>query len=103
MNSTTTMSSSKTTTIRDAIIKDHRKLATYYNDVIQSSNDTDAQERYGNRFTRELARHLVAEDIILYPAFRKYLGADGKNMAWGDCKDHHEVRVRDQSFFPKYC
>jgi hemerythrin superfamily protein len=55
------------TTISDAIKKDHRELTDYYNEVINSS-DHDHQERYGNQLTWELARHSVAEELLVYPA-----------------------------------
>ncbi|EGU77030.1 hypothetical protein IWW34DRAFT_894092 [Fusarium oxysporum f. sp. albedinis] len=42
--------------ISDAITKDHRDLKEYYNEVV-TSTDLDHQQRYGNQFTWELARH----------------------------------------------
>jgi hemerythrin superfamily protein len=78
------------TTISNAIIKDHRELAQYYNEVVNSS-DHDHQQRYGNQFTWELARHSVGEELVVYPAFEKYMGSKGKEMAEHDRKEHHEV------------
>jgi len=78
-------------TISDAIIKDHRELEQYYKEVVNSS-DHDHQQRYGNQFTWELARHSVGEELVVYPAFEKYLGADGKKMADSDRKEHHSVK-----------
>lgn len=77
-------------TVTDALTKDHRELESYYNEVINST-DKDHQQRYGNQFTWELARHSVAEELIIYPAFEKYLGAKGKEMADKDRAEHHEV------------
>lgn len=77
-------------TISDAIIKDHRELESYYNEVI-NSNDHDHQQRYGNQFTWELARHSVGEELVVYPAFEKYLGSKGHDMAESDRKDHHKA------------
>lgn len=79
-------------TISDAIIKDHRELEQYYNEVINSS-DPDHQQRFGNQFTWELARHSVGEELVVYPSFEKYLGDKGKTMAENDRREHHEVRV----------
>ncbi|KAK7425455.1 hypothetical protein QQZ08_008020 [Neonectria magnoliae] len=67
-------------TISDAVKKDHRELEQYYN------------ERYGNQFTWELARHSVGEELVVYPAMEKHLGAEGKEMAEGDRKEHHHVK-----------
>jgi len=78
-------------TISDAITSDHRDLEQYYNEVVNSS-DHDHQERFGNQFTWELARHSVGEELIVYPAFEKYLGAKGKEMADSDRKEHHRVK-----------
>lgn len=77
-------------TISDAITKDHRELEQYYNEVTKSS-DHDHQERFGNQFTWELARHSVAEELIVYPAFEHYMGDKGHQMAETDRKDHHRV------------
>jgi len=79
-------------TISDVIIKDHREIEEYYNEVVNSS-DHDHQERYGNQFTWELARHSVGEELVVYPAFEKYMGAEGKAMAESDRKEHHQVRI----------
>jgi len=84
-------------TITDAITKDHRELEQYYNEVVNSS-DPDHQQRYGNQFTWELARHSVAEELIVYPAFEKYIDLEGKAMAEKDRKEHHEVKLMLKDF-----
>jgi hemerythrin-like domain-containing protein len=85
------------TTISQAITKDHRELEEYYNEVISNAGNTDHQQRYGNQFVWELARHSVGEELVVYPAFEKYLGAQGKQMAEQDRKEHHEVRLAHSS------
>ncbi|KAI1298005.1 hemerythrin HHE cation binding domain-containing protein [Xylaria venustula] len=90
-------STATTATISQAITKDHRELEQYYNEVINSS-DHDHQQRYGNQFTWELARHSVGEELVVYPAFEKYLGAKGKEMAESDRKEHHEVKEMLKEF-----
>ena len=74
----------------EAITSDHRELEKYYNEVV-SSKDVDHQTRYGNQFTWELARHSVAEELIVYPAMEKYMGEGGKAHAEKDRKQHHTV------------
>ncbi|KAI6777696.1 HHE domain containing protein [Emericellopsis cladophorae] len=78
-------------TISSAITKDHRELEQYYNQVINTTNH-DHQQRYGNQCTWELARHSVGEELVVYPAFEKFLGAKGKEMAESDRKEHHQVK-----------
>jgi len=78
-------------TISDVIIKDHRELERYYNEVINSKS-VDHQTRYGNQFTWELARHSVAEELIVYPAMEKYMGEEGHGHAEKDRKEHHRVK-----------
>jgi hemerythrin superfamily protein len=78
-------------TISAAITKDHRELEEYYNEVV-NSNDHDHQTRFGNQFTWELARHSVGEELVVYPAFEKYLGDKGTAMAESDRQEHHRVR-----------
>ena len=83
--------------ISEAITKDHRELEDYYNEVINST-DHDHQERFGNQFTWELARHSVGEELVVYPAFEKYMGAKGHDMAESDRKDHHKVKEMLKEF-----
>ncbi|KAJ6441620.1 hypothetical protein O9K51_05171 [Purpureocillium lavendulum] len=79
-------------TISDVITKDHRELEQYHNEVVNNAGNCDHQQRYGNQFTWELARHSVGEELVVYPAFEKHLGTKGKEMAEHDRKEHHQVR-----------
>ena len=79
-------------TISEVIKKNHQELESYYKEVIGSS-DHDHQERFGNQFTWELARHSVAEELLVYPAFESHLGDRGHNMAEEDRKGLHRVRI----------
>ena len=98
-------------TISEAITKDHRELEAYYNEVVNNPADIDHQTRYGNQFTWELARHSVAEELLVYPAMEKYMGAEGKEHAESDRKQHHRVKellkdfqntdARDSTYVPK--
>ncbi|KAJ6783938.1 hypothetical protein PWT90_02121 [Aphanocladium album] len=85
-------------TISSAIIKDHRELKQYYDEVVNNANNHDHQQRYGNQFTWELARHSVGEELVVYPALEKYLGERGKEMADHDRKEHHEVKEMLKQF-----
>jgi len=85
------------TTITDPIVKDHRELEQYYNEIV-NSNDHDHQARFGNQFIWELARHSVGEELVVYPAFEKYLGDKGHEMAEEDRKEHHSVKEMLKQF-----
>ena len=74
----------KKSTISAAITKDHRELEQYYNEVVNNPSDHDHQQRFGNQFTWELARHSVAEELIVYPAFERHMGQEGRELAEHD-------------------
>ncbi|KAK7178158.1 HHE domain-containing protein [Paraphaeosphaeria sporulosa] len=78
-------------TVSDVIIHDHKELKDCYDEIVNST-DHDHQARYGNQFVWELARHSIAEELIIYPAFEKYLGQEGKSMAESDRKEHHKLK-----------
>jgi hemerythrin superfamily protein len=84
-------------TISDAITKDHRELKEYYDEIVNNPDNIDHQTRYGNQFTWELARHSVAEELLVYPALEKYLGDKGKEHADQDRKEHHKVSHRSHA------
>lgn len=58
--------------ITDAICNDHREIQSYY-DLIINAEDDDEQTRFQNQFTWELARHVVGEALVLYPALEAQL------------------------------
>lgn len=98
-------------TISEAITRDHRDLRRYYDEIVNNKGDLDHQDRYGNQFRWQLARHSVAEELIVYPAFEKYLGDTGKVQADRDREQHHKLKVllkefqklnaADDAFVPK--
>ncbi|EPY53082.1 cation binding protein [Schizosaccharomyces cryophilus OY26] len=77
--------------ISDVVFKDHRELQDYYN-KIKVAKDTDTAIRWQNQFVWELARHSVAEEIVVYPKFQKYLGDVGKSLAEKDRNEHQIVK-----------
>ncbi|KAJ6090315.1 hypothetical protein N7486_009130 [Penicillium sp. IBT 16267x] len=62
--------------ISDMICADHRDLKSYYDRIIHTE-DADEQTRWQNMFTWALARHVVGEELVLYPALNKHLHQDG--------------------------
>ncbi|KAH7366657.1 hypothetical protein BKA66DRAFT_444549 [Pyrenochaeta sp. MPI-SDFR-AT-0127] len=85
-------------TVSEAITKDHRELEQYYNEIVGNPNDIDHIARYGNQFTWELARHSVAEELLIYTAMEKYMGQKGKEHAESDRKQHHQVKEMLKEF-----
>ncbi|KAL6703598.1 hypothetical protein ACN47E_009458 [Coniothyrium glycines] len=83
---------SSVSTISEVITRDHRELEKYYKEVINNPDDIDHQERWGNQFRWELARHSVAEELLVYPAMEKYLGELGHKHAEHDRKQHHRIK-----------
>ncbi|KAJ4374723.1 hypothetical protein N0V83_001798 [Neocucurbitaria cava] len=98
-------------TVTDAITEDHRELEKYYNEIVNNPTDVDHIERFGNQFRWELARHSVAEELLIYPAMEKYMGEKGKQNADRDREQHHRVkellkefqnmRAHDSGYIPK--
>jgi hemerythrin superfamily protein len=98
-------------TISEAIKNDHRELRRYYDEIVNHKGNFDHQDRYGNQFRWQLARHAVAEELLVYPALEKYLGDAGKALADGDREQHHKIKVllkdfqqlnaADDAFIPK--
>ncbi|KAI9852447.1 MAG: hypothetical protein M1830_006793 [Pleopsidium flavum] len=85
------------TTITDAITEDHRELEEYYQTILDAK-DEDTRTRYQNQFTWELARHSIGEELVVYPAMEKYLGADGKAKADHDREEHQTVKEHLKKF-----
>ncbi|KAK6338464.1 hypothetical protein TWF730_002527 [Orbilia blumenaviensis] len=90
-NGTTFANRPMMSALSDAIIRDHSELNEYY-ERIMGTDDLDTQTRYQNLFTWELARHSIGEELVVYPAFEKHLGPEGKEMADKDREDHQRVK-----------
>ncbi|WEW57326.1 hypothetical protein PRK78_002791 [Emydomyces testavorans] len=78
------------TLISDVIKSDHREIEACY-DKIVNSTDADAQTRWQNQFTWELARHSIGEELVVYPAFEKHI-SNGKELADKDRQEHQVVK-----------
>ncbi|OQE47218.1 hypothetical protein PENCOP_c001G05840 [Penicillium coprophilum] len=76
--------------ISEAIKDDHRKLESCYN-IIANSEDEDEQTRFQNQFTWELARHAVAEELVVFPALEK-LRPEGKAKTDDDRREHSALK-----------
>lgn len=74
-----------------AIKQDHREIESYYNRINKSTNK-DEQTQYQNLFTWELTRHSIGEEIVIYPALKKYV-QEGNILADKDRDEHQSVRL----------
>lgn len=75
--------------ILDTIKHDHREIASF-SELLLKTTDMDEAERYQNHFVWELARHAVAEELVVYPALEEHLDG-GKEMADRDRAEHQTV------------
>jgi len=82
--------------VSDAIIEDHKELKSYY-DKIMNSSDPKVQTEFQNQFVWELARHSIAEEIVVYPAMEKHV-PNGKDMAEKDRQEHRAVKEKLYEF-----
>ncbi|KUM64762.1 hypothetical protein ACN42_g2323 [Penicillium freii] len=85
-----------TSTISDAIKKDHREIESYYENIIKTSDETE-QTRWQNQFTWELARHSIGEELVVYPALEKYVSG-GVDLANKDRQEHQSVKEQLKEF-----
>ncbi|KAJ5601707.1 hypothetical protein N7510_011241 [Penicillium lagena] len=76
--------------ISDAIKQDHREIESYYEQIVGTSDETE-QTKYQNQFTWELARHSIGEELVVYPAFEKYV-TNGVEIANKDREEHQSVK-----------
>jgi iron-sulfur cluster repair protein YtfE (RIC family) len=84
------MSASTAARVSDRIKHDHQELEEYYNNIKNAQRDDD-KIKWQNQFVWELARHSIAEEIVVYPAFEKHI-PNGVRMAEKDRSEHQQVK-----------
>ncbi|KAK4642152.1 hypothetical protein QC761_512470 [Podospora bellae-mahoneyi] len=82
--------------VSDRIKHDHRELESYYN-KIKSAKSEDEKVRWQNQFVWELARHSIAEELVVYPAMEKHV-PDGLKLAEKDRSEHQIVKEKLYEF-----
>jgi hemerythrin superfamily protein len=80
--------------LSDAIKEDHREMYDYYDQYVRAAGDKDAQTRWANQLSWEIARHAVGEEIVVYPLMEKHLGQKGVELADQDRRDHQFVKEK---------
>lgn len=58
--------------ITDVMKADHQELRDDYAKTINAA-DEDSMTRHGNKFTWDLARYTVAEELVIYPAIESHM------------------------------
>ena len=76
--------------VSEVVKYDHQEIESDFYQILDSSSE-DSKTRFRNQFVWELARHTVAEELLLYPAFEKHL-ENGKVLADRDRQEHRNVR-----------
>ncbi|KAJ5211234.1 hypothetical protein N7491_011054 [Penicillium cf. griseofulvum] len=82
--------------ILPAIKHDHRELESHSHKIISSTNP-DQQTRFQNQFVWELARHLIGEELVVYPAIINSL-PDGQGIADKNRLEHRGVKYQLKTF-----
>ncbi|EPS31676.1 hypothetical protein POX_d06131 [Penicillium oxalicum] len=80
--------------LTDAISADHRELQAYFDRLVHS-DDPDEQTRFQNQLTWGLARHVVGEELVLFPALDRYLGP---GEATQDRRQNQTIKEKLQVF-----
>ena len=79
-------------TISEAISADHHSFDVYYENI-KNAEDDAGKVRWRNQLTWTLARHAISEELTLYPAMEKHLGAMGVELSKTDKEQHQGVRA----------
>lgn len=82
--------------ILPTIESEHRELE-YHAHKILNSADTDERTRYQNLLTRELARHIISEELVVYPALAKHVD-DGQDRADKRRIEHQTIKEQLNAF-----
>ena len=56
-----------------------------------STGNIDDQQSWSNQFRQDFIRHSAAEELILFPAYEKYIKENNTEMIYESQRDHREV------------
>ncbi|OQD76062.1 hypothetical protein PENDEC_c005G03091 [Penicillium decumbens] len=84
------------TRLLPAVKNEHRELEYHTNKILRSS-DPDQQTRYQNLFIWELARHIISEELVIYPALAKHVD-DGQARADKRRIEHQTIKEQLNAF-----
>ncbi|KZS92036.1 hypothetical protein SISNIDRAFT_550774 [Sistotremastrum niveocremeum HHB9708] len=69
--------SSSNKAFTQALVNDHREMYEYHDKYIRAAGDRTTQEMWSRQITWEIATHIVAEEIVVFPLAGKHLGKEG--------------------------
>lgn len=75
--------------LTDRIKRDHQEIREYAENI-RNAKDQNSKATWQNQFTWQLARHAIAEELVVYPAFER-LGPEGRQRAEKDRSQHQSV------------
>lgn len=78
--------------ISEALGDDHKGLDSYAYQL-KAAKTLQEQIEWRNAFTWRLARHAISEELTVYPAMEKHLGAEGVELTNTDRDQHQAVRT----------
>lgn len=87
-----TMATASSRSLIAAIKQDHREIEAFFDQYKKAAGDIDAQTRWSNQFTWEVARHSIGEELVVYPLLEEALGDKGHQLAEQDRHDHQYVK-----------
>ncbi|GAU99463.1 hypothetical protein RvY_10463 [Ramazzottius varieornatus] len=74
----------------ELILDDHKEIRAFCKQV--QSTEPKESIKWLHQLTWEVARHSVAEELILYPLMEKELGDEGRRMADSSRYDHQRTK-----------
>lgn len=77
-------------TISEAIGADHQYM-DLCGEQLKNAKTHQEQINWRNQLTWTFARHAISEELTMYPAMERVLGAAGKEMTDTDLKQHQAV------------
>ncbi len=75
------------TDVISVLTEDHREVEETFVRIEQLAPGTPERKRLADRVVRELVRHAEAEEVYVYPAFRRFL-PDGDAIADREIEEH---------------
>lgn len=92
----TQMTSATNQPIDKLIYADHNFIKSLHKQVEQASSNEE-RNKWRNMLVYEIARHSIAEELILYPLFRSNL-SKGEEYFQNNIAEHHAVKEKLISF-----
>ena len=76
--------------ISQAIGNDHKGIDRYI-DELRGAKTLQEQVEWRNALAWRLARHAISEELTMYPAMEKHMGAEGLELTNTDREQHQAV------------